>query len=138
MKKVIFTLLILPYLTFGIVWYHFWQGIHVAKTKNKALMVYFYQNNCKDCRKMTKTTLASPIVLRYLSKHFIVSDVNVSTLSGSRIGAQFLAINIPTVEFINPHNNDIIFREIDWEDPAKFLKTLQHACKEAKKQGLNC
>ncbi|GAB6077834.1 thioredoxin family protein [Hydrogenobaculum acidophilum] len=137
MKEFILLLFTIPYITFG-AWYNFKDGLAIAKAQNKPLMVYFYQDNCEDCKHMEMFTLSNQNVSNFMDTHFVVSSIDLDSRCGKKLGRKFGIFGTPTSVFLNPKTNSIIFKAFGDMNPNQFLKTLNYVCLNAKKGGLSC
>ena len=137
MKRFILLLFTIPYIALG-AWYNFKEGLSIAKAQNKPLMIYFYQNNCEDCKHMEMFTLSNQNVSNFMDKHFIVSSVDLNSNCGKKLGRRFGVFGTPTSIFLNPKTNAVIFKTFGDMNPNQFLKALNYVCLNARKGGIQC
>ena len=137
MKKFVLLIFIVPYIALGS-WYSFKVGLSVAKTQNKPLMLYFYQDDCEYCKHMEMFTFSNGDVSNFMDKHFIVSSINLNSTEGRKLAERFGILGTPTSIFLNPKTNSVIFKAFGDFNANQFLKMLNYVCSTAKKGGISC
>lgn len=94
-------------------WYSFNEGLALARTEGKYVLVDFYTDWCGWCKKMDKETYTNQTVTTVLSKHFILVKVNAEdesamatykqyTVSYPELTAGFGVTGFPSTVFLNP------------------------------------
>ncbi|OQY04691.1 MAG: hypothetical protein B6I22_09050, partial [Desulfobacteraceae bacterium 4572_123] len=57
-------------------WYDYEKGLTLGKNSNKKIMINFYGEWCRYCKKMEKETFAAAKVADYLNANFISIRIN--------------------------------------------------------------
>ncbi len=82
MKKLMYVLILATYFSTqilasgGIKWITFDEGLSLAKSQNKFLLVDFFTDWCKWCKVMDEKTYADADVQKTISRNFIMARVN--------------------------------------------------------------
>ncbi|MEE9553727.1 MAG: thioredoxin fold domain-containing protein [candidate division Zixibacteria bacterium] len=116
-------------------WVKYDKGLELAAKANKPIMVDFYTNWCKFCKKMDKETFAEETVAKYLNENFVIIKVNAESketvitadgsLSERALSKSFGVRGYPAYWFLKPDGEKI--SNIPGYVPAdKFIIVLQY------------
>ncbi len=116
-------------------WVKYDKGLELAAKENKLVMVDFYTNWCRYCKKMDKETFAEETVAKYLSEKFIVVKVNAESketvvtangsLSEKDLSKSFGVRGYPAYWFLKPDGEKI--NNIPGYVPAdRFINILRY------------
>jgi thioredoxin-related protein len=93
-------------------WYSYNDALEVGRKDNKYVMVVFYTDWCKWCKKMKDETMADPAVSAYLKNNFAVTRVNAESsstvihemrkVSMIELAEAYGVTQFPTVWFLEP------------------------------------
>jgi len=108
-KALIYTLLIFVVLTNAasgaaprgkIRWVDFRQAQSQSRQTGKAMVIYFYSDNCPSCSEMEKTTWQDARIINALNTHYTPVKVNVN--KQRQIASLYKVYYLPTTWFIKP------------------------------------
>lgn len=124
-------------------WEDWNTGYKKGIDENKIILVDAYTEWCGWCKKMDKDTYSDPDVIKKINKNFIAIKFNPELEktyfidSTSYTGRELHAMlskeyrtGYPTTYFILPQNNKL-FINPGYEDPARFMETLDRMLGEA-------
>ena len=86
-------------------WVSYDKGMTLGKSKNKKILLHFYADWCRYCRKMTKETFLDPTVTSYLNENFI--PIRVNTDKESKIAAMYNVTGIPSTWLLKKNGEKI-------------------------------
>lgn len=111
--------------------------------ENKIILVDAYTDWCGWCKKMDRDTYANQEIIKKINKHFVPIKFNPeldktyyidnTAYTGRELHAMLskdYRSGYPTTYFILPQNNKL-FINPGYEDPAKFAETLDRMLNEA-------
>lgn len=94
------------------------EGLNLAKSKEKSIMVSFYTDWCKWCKKLEETTYPDPEVVEFLSDLVCMKiDAGKDTV----ISKRFRIHGYPSILFLESDGKEID-RIVGYLPPEKFLK----------------
>lgn len=80
-------------------WYSYEQGRSLAKDKGLKVMLNFYADWCRYCKKMDKETFADPAVISYVNRHFV--PIKINSDKEKKLAASFRVNSLPATFFIS-------------------------------------
>ncbi|MHC1587352.1 MAG: thioredoxin family protein, partial [Candidatus Syntropharchaeia archaeon] len=95
------------------------EGMQLAKSENKTVMIYFYSDSCGWCRKMEQTTFADERVVE-MSKNFVTISVNAGN---PWVRAQYHIQGVPLIVFTDSQGKEI-YRINGYRDADAFLEEM--------------
>lgn len=81
-------------------------ALTLSKEKNQVLMIDFYTDWCKPCKKLDKEVYSSQEFYAYTSRLSCVK-VDFETTEGEALGKKYGVNSFPTVVFIKPNGEEI-------------------------------
>lgn len=118
-----------------IVWHDFDDGIRLAKSENKVLVVDFYATWCSWCRVMEESTYKNQRIIDYAVKHLIMAKLDCETgqryaykgkvLSGRELAALFGVTAFPTTGFFDS-NGELLTTVVGYIEVKEFFPILQY------------
>lgn len=116
-------------------WRSYEYAIASAKTSNKIVMVKFYTDWCKWCKRMDEITFKDKDVIKYISKNFKAVKINpekngcVNAKNGRYTFADFARSarisTYPSIAFFYPSGRLITVRS-GYQDESTFLAFLKY------------
>ena len=91
----------------------FSEAIEKSKSEDKILMLNFFSNRYRWCKKLQDNTFKDSIVIEFLNENFISSKINTSLNENKNIYKMYKVSAYPTTIFINPVPADVWTIEID-------------------------
>lgn len=114
-------------------WYSFNEGVELAKSQNKILLVDFYTDWCGWCKKMDAETYTNEEIIKMINDKFIPVKVNpekdgMLKVNGKEIQAATFAQSMgvsgyPAIGFFNP-NAELIQLVPGYKTTDEFKKLL--------------
>lgn len=95
-----------------------------AQKKNKPIMLVVVGDYCPWCRKFERQTLEKNEVAIYVEDHFIPVIVD-RNLDKEHYPPMYHSLRIPTVFFIEPKRQELLFESMGYVKQAEFLETMQ-------------
>ena len=116
-------------------WVKYDKGLELAAKENKPIMVDFYTNWCKFCKKMDNETFTDGTVARYLDENFVLVKVNAESnetvitsngnLSERQLSQSFGVRGYPAYWFLKS-NGEKINNVPGYVPPDKFITILRY------------
>ncbi len=104
-------------------WQAYKQGLEIAKTQNKPVLLYFHADWCKYCQKLKKVTFADKAVLNYLSENFI--SITIDTEKEKDLASEWDIKGLPNLWFLKADNSKISNLP-GYVGPEQFLNILKY------------
>lgn len=108
----------------GLTWTDYDSGAAKAKKEGKFVLVDFYTTWCQDCKKMDKTTLADPDVIKLLGERFVT--VRVDGEKQKEIASKYGVFAYPTFNLLGPDGKKI-YQGVGYMSKADFVAMLEYA-----------
>jgi len=93
-------------------WYDYSDALTKARKDNKYVMIVFYTDWCKWCKKLKNETLTDPAVASYIKDNFVAVQINAESASTVihemrkmtmlELAEEYGVTNFPTVWFLAP------------------------------------
>lgn len=144
MKKIFFTLFLLPSVAFcqeGGVQFQSedWQAVlSKAKAENKYIFVDTYASWCGPCKKMDRETYPNDTVGRFVNQKFVAVKLQMDTSAHDDgrvkdryadahfIMSHYRISEFPTYLFFNP-DGKLVYRDLGYQTATQFIQTCQNA-----------
>ncbi len=104
-------------------WYDYEKGLTLGKNSNKKIMINFYGEWCRYCKKMEKETFAAAKVADYLNANFI--SIRINTDKNRELAKTFNVTGLPSTWFLT-ENGEKIGNRPGWVKADKFLELLEY------------
>ncbi|MBI5190735.1 MAG: thioredoxin family protein [Nitrospirae bacterium] len=111
-------------------WTDYAAGMARAKKEGKPVLVDFYTTWCKDCKKMDKTTLADPEVVKLLAGKFVAVRVDGDTQKET--ASKYGVFAYPTFCMLGPDGGKV-YQNVGYLDKSDFMVMLEYASSGAYK-----
>lgn len=95
-----------------------------AQKKNKPIMLVVVGDYCPWCRKFERQTLQKNEVAIYVEDHFIPVIVD-RNLDKEHYPPTYYSLRIPTVFFIEPKKQELLFESMGYLKQSEFLETMR-------------
>lgn len=105
-----------------LVWYRYDQGLQVAKSEKKPILVDFYTDWCGWCKKMDRDTYGNQEVIKLLKEQFVIVKVNAESKNSleikdtngnkkteAQIAREFKVSAFPITWFLRPTGEQITY-----------------------------
>lgn len=102
------------------------SALQKAIKADRALMVVIVSKNCPWCRKFERTTLAETSVNAVVQKNF-TPLLLVKDKAGVVIPPALKSPIVPTVYFLDPHSEEVIYSVVGYQSVKKYLSDLNSA-----------
>ncbi|MEW6266704.1 MAG: thioredoxin fold domain-containing protein [Thermodesulfobacteriota bacterium] len=79
-------------------WTPYTKGLELAREQGKNVMINFYSDDCKFCRKMDAETFQDQAVSEFLDRHFV--SIKVNTSKARDLSAAYYVRGLPTIWFL--------------------------------------
>lgn len=86
-------------------WYDYEEGMALAKSLNKKILLTFYTDWCRYCREMDLNTFSNRFVVSYLNEHFI--SIRVNSEKDFKTANKYNVRGIPVTWFIEENGENI-------------------------------
>jgi len=93
-------------------WYDYSDALILARRENKYVMLVFYTDWCKWCKKFKEETLKDPSVSMYLKNNFVSAKIDAESSSKViyemrkitmlELAEEYEVTNYPTIWFLEP------------------------------------
>lgn len=100
------------------------SALKQATKEKKLLMLFEVQNHCVWCSKQARQTFTNQNIKNKISKNFIPLLLNIDE---DTIPLAYKAEAVPAVYFINPTENEEVWRAIGYKDVDEMLEVFQKA-----------
>lgn len=106
-------------------------ALQKAKKQDKVMMLLVVSNTCPWCRKFESQTLEHPTIDALVKADFIpvIMDKNRDV---QKFPSKYHATRIPTVYFIDPNTNELVFESMGFERVGDYKDTLEDIAKDHK------
>lgn len=101
-----------------------------AKKSNKLLMLVVGEVTCPWCRKLENQVLKKENINKEVQKNFVAVGLEKNI---DKYPAKFTPQVVPTVVFVNPKDESVIFNSYGYVAKKEFLKLLNEVVIESKK-----
>ncbi|EQB35408.1 hypothetical protein M947_08995 [Sulfurimonas hongkongensis] len=102
------------------------KALQVAKEQNKLLMFVAVGDYCPWCKKFERKTLSSKEIKARVSNEFVPLIIDRVKDKGA-YPREFYAKVVPTVFFIDPNTQKIVFESMGYMKPSDFSGDLDSA-----------
>jgi len=113
-----------------VVWHDYEKGLALGKDSNKKIMINFYGEWCRYCKKMEKETFAAAKVADYLNTNFI--SIRINSDKNKNLVRAFKVTGLPATWFLT-ETGDKIGNRPGWLDADKFFELLKYVHTEGYK-----
>jgi len=86
-------------------WVSYDKGVTLGKIENKKILLHFYADWCRYCRKMAKETFLDPTIVSYLNENFIL--IRINTDREPKIAAMYNVVGIPSTLLLKENGEKI-------------------------------
>lgn len=116
----------------GIVWYAYDEGLARARETGRPLLISFWADWCKYCRKMKAETYVDPAVIAAVNRDFVAVAVN--TTEDQRRAAEYFVRGLPTIWFVEKDGATRITNLPGYVDAPTFRQVLGYISSRAFEQ----
>ena len=102
-----------------IVWHPYDEGMTLASSSGKMVMIYFHSDSCYWCREMSSKTFSDQGVID-LSSNFVC----ISVMEDRELASRYHVRSYPTIIFLDPEGREV-FRLIGYRDPPRFKDEIR-------------
>ncbi|WP_457601045.1 thioredoxin family protein [Hydrogenivirga sp.] len=106
----------------------FKEGIELAKSQGKEVLIYFYGEHCPYCLQMEEFVLGDPEVDSYIRERFVVVSLNIN--DSEELDRKFNVFGTPYFVVYDPESDRIVLRIFGSREREDFLSLLVKACKK--------
>jgi len=106
------------------------RGLEKAKKENKALMLVISEKTCPWCRKLEQQVLKRNNINKQVQKNFVGVGIEKND---DVYPKKFSPKVVPTVVFVNPHDESVIFKSYGYKPKREFTILLEEVNVEYKK-----
>ncbi|MBU1101396.1 MAG: DUF255 domain-containing protein [Bacteroidetes bacterium] len=127
----------------SIQWRSYESAVALAQTSNKIVMVKFYTDWCKWCKRMDETTFKDEAIVKYISEHFRAVKINpekkgsVNAKNGKYSFDDFArsarVSTYPSIAFFYPNGRLITVRS-GFQDGSTLLALLKYVKEGVEKE----
>jgi len=103
-------------------WYDYNEGMELAKTQKKDILINFYAKWCGYCRKMEKDTFSNRLVANYLQDNYI--PILINSDKERRLSASYGVRGLPFFWFLS-FNGERITGLPGYVDADMFINYLK-------------
>ncbi len=107
----------------------FEEGIKLAKSQDKELLIYFYGEHCPYCIQMEEFVLGDPQVDNYIKERFVVVSLDIK--SSHELDRKFGVIGTPYFVIYDPEHDKVLMKIFGSREREDFLSLLIKACKKS-------
>nr|NJM04745.1 DUF255 domain-containing protein [Desulfobacula sp.] len=104
-------------------WKPYDEGMRQAESQGKKIFLHFRTDWCRYCAQMDQETFSHPLVIRFLSEHFIAVKVDGDREKG-RAGEHHVT-GYPDSRFLDERGREV-YRLPGFVDPEVFLFFLEY------------
>lgn len=105
------------------------QALQKAKKANKPMMLVISTKTCPWCRKLENQVLRKEVINKEVQKNFV--GVGLERDDDS-YPTNFSPAVVPTVLFVNPHNEKVFYDSFGYLPKKEFSKVIEEAKKKFK------
>jgi thioredoxin-related protein len=107
------------------------SALSEAKKQDKVVMLLVVSNTCPWCRKFERETLEHATIDAIIKADFIpvIMEKNVDK---AKFPKKYHAQRIPTVYFIDPNTEDLLFESMGFVRMGEYKETLEDIAKDHK------
>ncbi|MBD3840881.1 MAG: thioredoxin family protein [Campylobacterales bacterium] len=98
------------------------QAIDQGVKEKKNVILFVYSSYCPWCKKMEKTTLQDPEVIKYVNDNYIFVAVNQDV---DAFPEKFLPYGVPTTYVIDPTIEEKMFTMKGYKSSKSFLNRIR-------------
>lgn len=109
----------------SIEWHNYDEGMALAKTQEKPVMISFYSDRCGYCKKLGNETYSDPGIIS-LSENFV--NIKVDSDAQGKLASNYGVRFLPTIVFTDSKGSEI-YRQVGYTD-ANGLETVMEAVLE--------
>ena len=102
------------------------SAIEIAKKENKAVMLVVVGDYCPWCRKFERKTLQKKVIADNIKENYIPIILD-KKFDIKNFPKKFHALRVPTVYFIQPKDESLIFESLGYVKKNEFVDTLKVA-----------
>ncbi len=106
------------------------SGLEKAKRENKALMLVISEKTCPWCRKLEQQVLKRNNINEQVQKDFVGVGIEKND---DVYPEKFSPKVVPTVVFVNPHDESVIFKSYGYKPKREFAILLEEVAEEYQK-----
>ena len=106
----------------------FAEGVRLAKSQGKEVLLYFYGDHCPYCLHMEEFVLGDPEVDSYIKERFVVVSLNIE--DSVELDRKFNVFGTPYFVVYDPRSDRIVLRIFGSREREDFLNLLIKACKK--------
>jgi len=100
------------------------EAVHKAKSEKKNLMFLLVTHYCPWCIKFEKKTLSSARIDKMIHEKYVPLILNRQK---GKFPKKFDSKRIPTVFFIDPKNETLLYQSVGYKNRKDFAQELQKA-----------
>ena len=97
------------------------KAIEKAKKEKKPVMMVLVTHYCPWCRKYERNTLSKKSVNNIIAKNYVPLILNREQ---HQFPDKFDTPRIPTTFFIEPHKEELIYKEMGFKTKSQFMQML--------------
>ena len=105
------------------------QALQKARQTNKQLLIYFFTEKARDCKKYEQQTFKNPRVVEFLNENYVCMTAHAAR--NRNIASYFGVIKVPAILIID-HNGHEYLRIITYYPPDKFVQSLSQSVNYAR------
>jgi thioredoxin-related protein len=116
-------------------WLKYDEGLKLAMQMEKPILVDFYTDWCRFCKKMDKETFSDNMIAEFLNENFVTVKVNAEsknsvkteegTVSERQLARSFGVRGYPTYWFLKPNGEKINYSS-GYAPPERFINILRY------------
>lgn len=103
------------------------EVIKMAAQKKKLIFVDAFTDWCGPCKMMTANTFPDPEVGKFFNDNFINVKLDMEKGEGLTFAQKYGVRAYPTLMFINPENQQVVYTILGYRKPDQFLAEGQKA-----------
>ena len=113
----------------GIAWLGYEEGLARARETGRPLLISFWADWCKYCRKMQAETYVDPAVVAAVNRDFVAIAVN--TTEDQKRAAEYFVRGLPTIWFVEKDGQTRITNLPGYVDAPTFRQKLGYISSRA-------
>ena len=83
----------------GIKWYGYEEGMALARTTGKKILLYFHADWCGYCHKMDREVFSREEVAAFMNQHFV--PIKIDTDAEKKLAEEYRVTGLPTTWFLD-------------------------------------